>query len=135
MGNFAGYHPEGAVAVLLESPSSTNFVDKLQVRLMYNSKIPWKFRSFLPMIPLRDAPGTELLQQEVMLTNNKSDSVGSASTWLTGISALMRSDSLWDLSGLNPCADRANMLAGLRDWERWKGRGKYEAGNKKVESV
>ncbi|HQQ98825.1 MAG TPA: carboxypeptidase-like regulatory domain-containing protein [Cyclobacteriaceae bacterium] len=122
----------GAVAVLLESPSTTNFVDKLQVRLMYNSKDTLKFRlHFFAYDSLRDAPGVELLRQEVMLIEHKRFG------WLRFnlVNRDIRIDAKRFFVGfewIESRADRANMLAGLRDWERWR-KQQYEAGNQKVE--
>lgn len=121
----------GTVALLLESPSSTNFVDKLQVRLMFNSKDTLKFRlHFFAYDSIRDAPGAELLQDEVMLTEQKRFG------WLryTLVSKDIRINARRFFVGfewIDTRSMRARMVAGLKEWEGWK-RQQYESGNKKV---
>lgn len=122
----------GTVAMLLESPSSTNFVDKLQVRLMYNSKDTLKFRlHFFTYDSLRDSPGEELLHDEVMLTEQKRFG------WLryTLVTKDIRINAKRFFVGfewIDTRAVRAKMVAGLKEWEDWK-KQQYESGNKKVE--
>ena len=122
----------GAVALLLESPSSTNYIDKLQVRLMYNSKDTLRFRlHFFAYDSIRDAPGEELMLDEVMLTEQKRFG------WLryTLVNKDIRINAKRFFVGfewIDTRAVRARMVAGLRDWEVWK-KQQYESGNKKVE--
>jgi hypothetical protein len=122
----------GTVAMLLESVSSTNFVDKLQVRLMYNSKDTLRFRlHFFAYDSLHDKPGEELMTKEVMLTEQKRFG------WLRYnlISEDIRIDQKKFFVGfewIDTRATRARMIEGLRAWELWKQQ-QYSAGNKKVE--
>lgn len=124
----------GAVALLVEAPASPIFVDKLQVRLMYNSKDTARLRlHFFAYDSLHDRPGEELLTKEIILEERKRFG------WLR-----------FDLSDKNILLDkkkffvgfewiddqqtRKRMISGLKEWEAWK-RAQFEAGNKKVEKI
>ncbi|MFZ6013475.1 MAG: carboxypeptidase-like regulatory domain-containing protein, partial [Bacteroidota bacterium] len=62
----------GAIAILVESPTVPVFVEKLQVRLMYNSKDTLKLRFHLYAYDsVRQLPGRELLSKEIILKENK----------------------------------------------------------------
>lgn len=124
----------GAVALLVESPRSTSYVDKLQVRLMYNSKDTLRFRlHFYAYDSIRDTPGAELLRREVMLTETKRFG------WLRFDLAdqdvrIYEKKFLVGLEWIDDRKTRREMLIGLRDWERWK-KAQFESGNKKVEQI
>jgi len=58
----------GAVAVLVKFPSIPFRIEKLQVRLLYNSKDTCKLRlHFYAYDPARNVPTRELLSKEIML--------------------------------------------------------------------
>ncbi len=124
----------GAIALLLESPKHTSYLDKLQVRLMYNSKDTLKFRlHFYAYDSVRDAPGAELLQKEVILTEYKRFG------WLRFDLAdkdirIYEKKFLVGFEWIDDRKTRKEMIAGLHDWDRWK-KEQSQAGNKKVEVV
>jgi hypothetical protein len=124
----------GAVAILLKADEAPFIVDKLQVRLMYNSKDTLAFRlHFYSWDSIRNQPGKELLNKEIILTESKrygwlrfdlrkQEIVISERKFLVGFE--------W----IDKRAMRTAMIAGLKEWERWKGE-QYKAGNTKVELV
>ncbi|MGE0771977.1 MAG: carboxypeptidase-like regulatory domain-containing protein [Cyclobacteriaceae bacterium] len=124
----------GAVAMLVEAPAAPVFIEKFQVRLMYNSKDTLKLRlHFYALDTLSGGPGHELLQKEVMLTETKKYG------WLRydlrhlGIS-IPHQQFFVGLEWIDERATRQQMINGLRDWEQWK-KIQFEEGNNKVERI
>jgi hypothetical protein len=122
----------GAVALLVESPGTASYVEKLQVRLMYNSKDTLQFRlHFYAYDAARDAPGAELLQKEIILKET------SRFGWLRynleeHDIRIYEKKFFVGFEWIDDRKTRTQMMAGLKDWNRWK-KEQYEAGNKKVE--
>lgn len=124
----------GAIALLVKAPSVPFLLEKLQVRLMYNSKDTCKLRlHFYAFDTLRQVPTNELLMREIILKETKRFG------WLR-----------FDLSAYNINLDekyfcvafewienrqtRKSMLEGLQDWEKWK-KAQFDMGNKNAEKI
>jgi len=122
----------GAVALLVEAPRAPFYIEKLQLRLMYNSKDTIKFRFHVyEFDSINRKPGKDLLNREIILTEQKKFG------WLR-----------FDLAHENIMVDkrkicigfewiddrqyRMGMINGLRQWELWK-KEQFALGNKKVE--
>lgn len=122
----------GAVALLLESPGRASYVEKLQVRLMYNSKDTLQFRlHFYAYDAARDAPGAELFQKEIILKET------SRFGWLrynleVHDIRIYEKKFFVGFEWIDDRKTRTQMVAGLKDWNRWK-KEQFDAGNKKVE--
>ncbi len=124
----------GAVALLVESPRTPAYVDKLQVRLMYNSKDTLKFRFHIYAYDSTyDRPGEELLTKEIMLTETKRFG------WLRF--DMSKQDIRIDakrffiaFEWIDDRETRDTMLKGLRAWERWKME-QFNDHNEKVEKI
>jgi hypothetical protein len=124
----------GAVALLLKSPQVPFHIEKLQVRLMYNSKDTLKLRFHVyEFDSIKRQPGKELLTREIILKENKRFG------WLRF--DLSNENIL--LNGRRVCIafewidernDRKKMLSGLWDWEKWKEL-QFKLGNKKVQFI
>jgi hypothetical protein len=124
----------GAVALLVESPGIPAFIEKLQVRLMYNSKDTIKLRLHIYAFDsLKQEPGAELLQKEIILSENKRfgwlrfnlsqyDIFVNARKFVVGFE--------W----IDDQATRTKMVSGLRQWELWKAE-QFKTGNASVEWV
>ena len=62
----------GAVALLVEAPRAPFYIEKLQLRLMYNSKDTIKFRFHVyEFDSINRKPGKDLLNREIILTEEK----------------------------------------------------------------
>ena len=124
----------GAVALLVEAPRAPFYIEKLQLRLMYNSKDSIKFRFHVyEFDSINRKPGKDLLNREIILTEEKKFG------WLR-----------FDLSHENITINnrkicigfewiddrqyRIGMINGLRQWELWK-KEQFALGNKKVEYI
>ena len=124
----------GAVALLVEAPRAPFYIEKLQLRLMYNSKDTIKFRFHIyEFDSINRKPGKDLLNREIILTEQKKFG------WLR-----------FDLSRENITVNRKKicigfewidvrqyrmgMINGLRQWELWK-KEQFALGNKKVEYI
>jgi hypothetical protein len=124
----------GAVALMVESPRMPIYIEKLQVRLMYNSKETLTLRlHFFEYDSLLDRPGAELLTKEIMLRENKR--FGWARFDLSEYNiTLNRNKFFVAFEWIDDQQTRSRMLTGLRAWESWK-KEQYLAGNKKVECI
>ncbi|HTH55395.1 MAG TPA: carboxypeptidase-like regulatory domain-containing protein [Cyclobacteriaceae bacterium] len=124
----------GAVALLIESPSTPCQIERLQVRLMYNSKKELMLRlHFFSFDSTRQMPGEELLKREIILTEtqrfgwlrfdlSKDDIVVYEKRFFVAFE--------W----IDDRQTRNSLLTGFRAWENWK-RNEYQAGNQKVEKI
>jgi hypothetical protein len=122
----------GAVALLLEAPANPVYVEKLQVRLMYNSKDTLTLRlHFFDYDSIFDCPGKELLAKEILLQENKR--FGWLRFDLSKHSIIVNNKKFFvAFEWIDDQQTRSRMLSGLRAWEKWK-KEQYLAGNKKVE--
>jgi hypothetical protein len=124
----------GAVALLVESPTIPFHIEKLQVRLMYNSRDTLKFRFHIyEFDSVNRRPGKDLLAQETILTENKKFG------WLrfdlgTKNIILNRKQVCIGFEWIDDRKDRVAMLEGLRAWEAWK-KEQFDLGNKKVQLI
>ena len=124
----------GAVALLIESPGNPVYVERLQVRLMYNSKDTLILRlHFFDYDSVLDCPGKELLAKEILLRENKR--FGWLRFDLSKHSIIVNRKKFFvAFEWIDDQQTRSRMLNGLRTWERWK-KEQYLAGNKKVEYI
>jgi hypothetical protein len=124
----------GAVALLVESPSTPFQVEKLQVRLMYNSKKELALRLHIfSFDSTRQSPGEELLNREIILKETKR--FGWIRFDLSQQDIVVRQKKfLIGFEWIDDRQTRKALLNGLRAWEKWK-RDEYKAGNQKVEKV
>lgn len=124
----------GTIALLVEAPVSFFEVEKLQVRLMYNSKPLLQFRFHIYSFDsLRQIPGEELLTREVVLRENKK--FGWLRFDLSEYQIFLNHKKF--LIGFEWIEDRAArnaLLKSLREWEQWK-KELYQTGNEKVERI
>ena len=124
----------GAVAVLLESPEKGFYVDKLQYRLLFNSKDTSRFRlHFFEYDSINDGPGKELLDEEIFLEGTKRFGWERFDLRSYGI-YIPNKKFFVAYEWVEERAQREKMLEGLKDWEDWK-RKEYVSGNSKVELV
>jgi hypothetical protein len=124
----------GAVALLIEAPGNPVYAEKLQVRLMYNSKDTLTLRlHFFDYDSILDCPGTELLAKEILLQENKR--FGWLRFDLSKHSIIVNKKKFFiAFEWIDDQQTRSRMLSGLRTWEKWK-KEQYVAGNKKVEYI
>jgi hypothetical protein len=124
----------GAVALLVESPRAPFHIEKLQVRLMYNSKDTLKLRFHVYAFDsIKKQPGKELLTREIILIENKR--FGWLRFDLSNENILLEEKRVCiGFEWIDERHDRIRMLTGLRDWERWKEL-QFNLGNKKVQFV
>jgi len=124
----------GAVALLLESPSTPFQVEKLQVRLMYNSKKELALRlHFFSFDSIRQSPDEELLTHEVIL--NETKRFGWLRFDLSRENILLNQKKVFvAFEWLDDRQTRDSFLKGLHAWEKWK-RDEFNSGNQKVEKV
>jgi hypothetical protein len=122
----------GAVALLVEAPKTPLFVEKLQVRLMYNSKDTARLRlHFFDYDSLHDRPGEELLSKEIVLEERKR--FGWLRFDLSEKNILLDQKKFFvGFEWIDDMQTRKRMISGLKKWEAWK-RAQFQAGNKKVE--
>jgi hypothetical protein len=124
----------GAVALLLEAPQAPVFVEKLQVRLMYNSKDTAVFRlHFYEYDSTADSPGRELLSKEVLLRGTK------RFDWLRfdlreHEITLPHRKFFVGFEWIDSEAERRAMITGLKKWEAWKAE-QHTAGSPRVSVV
>jgi predicted choloylglycine hydrolase len=124
----------GTVAVLIESPSMPFSVEKLQVRLMYNSKDTCKLRlHFYSYDSAKKIPGHELLSKEIILKETKRFGWLRFSLSAQGI-ILNEKHFFIGFEWIDDRQTRKSLLEGFRDWEKWK-KDQYEIGNKSVEYI
>lgn len=124
----------GAVALLVTSPGIPFNLERLQVRLMYNSKDTLKLRFHVfEFDSLRQQPGDELLKREIILTENKK--FGWLRFDLDKEKILLNQKYVCiGFEWIEERNDRMKMLAGLRDWEKWK-ESQFKLGNKKIQYI
>lgn len=124
----------GAVALLLQAPSVNAIVNKLQVRLMYNSKDTLTLRlHFYEYDSINQIPGKEILRKEILLRERKR--FGWLRFDLRKHDIVINSQKFFVAFEWIENRDvRSKMLAGLRQWEMWK-KTEYERGNAKVERI
>ncbi len=124
----------GAVALLVESPGRAWYADKLQFRLMYNSKDTLKFRFHIYAYDsIRKAPGEELLSKEIILKDNKR--FGWVRCDLSSYDIQVGEKKFFiGFEWIDDRLSREKMLKGLRAWERWKME-QYHNHNQKVEQI
>ena len=124
----------GAVALLVEAPRTPFNLEKLQVRLMYNSKDTLKLRFHVfAYDSLKHQPGNELLTKEIILKENKR--FGWLRFDLSNENILLNQKYVCiGFEWIDERNDRIKMLAGLRDWEKWK-EAQFNLGNKKVQYI
>ena len=121
----------GAVALLVEAPGQPVYVEKLQVRLMYNSRDTLTLRLHLyDYDSLHHRPGDELLTNEILLRENKK--FGWLRFDLSAYSIVVsRKKFFVAFEWIDDQQTRTRMLIGLHAWEQWK-KEQYQAGNPKV---
>ncbi len=124
----------GAVALLVESPQSPAYIDKLQVRLMYNSKDTLSFRLHVYAFDsVLQIPGQELLSREVILKESKR--FGWLRFDLASSGIVVKEKKFFiGFEWIDDSHTRRKMVAGLKEWERWK-KEQFEAHNEKVERL
>ncbi len=124
----------GAIALLVKSPSIPYDIEKLQVRLMYNSKDTCKLRlHFYAYDSVRNAPSNELLTKEIILKETKR--FGWLRFNLSGYEIVLNEKYfLIGLEWIDDNQTRKSLMAGFRDWEKWK-KDQYDSGNKSVEYI
>jgi hypothetical protein len=124
----------GTVAILLDPSENVFFIDKLQVRLMYNSKDTATFRlHFYEWDSLGNKPGKELLKREIIL--RKAKRFGWLNFDLSYYDLVFDNKSIVvGFEWLEDRKQRDSLLIGLKEWSNWKER-QYLLGNKKVEMV
>jgi hypothetical protein len=124
----------GVVALMVEAPEAPILVDKLQVRLMYNSRDTLKFRFHLYAYDtVNQVPGVELLNKEIILRETKKFG------WLRfdlarEMMVISHRRFCIGFEWIDDRNTRTRMLAGLQAWEKWR-RNEYEKGNPNVEKV
>ncbi|GHN00962.1 hypothetical protein WSM22_24510 [Cytophagales bacterium WSM2-2] len=124
----------GTIALLVESPSVPFDIEKLQVRLLYNSKETLMLRLHLfTYDTARQIPGEDLLTKEIILKEEKRFG------WLRfDLSeyqiTLMRKKFFIGFEWIDDRETRNSLLKGLKEWEKWK-RDQYNSGNEKVERL
>ena len=124
----------GAVALLVTSPGIPFNLEKLQVRIMYNSKDTLKLRFHVfEFDSLRQQPGNELLTREIILTENKKFGWLRFDLYKENILLNQRYVCI-GFEWIDDRNDRIKMLAGLRDWEKWK-ESQFNLDNKKVQYI
>ncbi|MEM6358886.1 MAG: carboxypeptidase-like regulatory domain-containing protein [Bacteroidota bacterium] len=124
----------GAVALLIEAPSAPVWVNKVQLRLLYNSKDTSRFRlRFYSYDSLTGAPGAELLNKDVILRENRR--FGWMRFDLLSHDIFINERKVFvGFEWLDERRSREQFLAGLAKWEAWK-KSEYEKGNSKVEFI
>jgi len=124
----------GAVALLVEAPANPVYVEKLQVRLMYNSKDTLTLRlHFFDYDSILNCPGKELGEKEILLQENKR--FGWLRFDLSKHSIIVNKKKFFvAFEWIDNQQTRSRMLSGLRAWEKWK-KEQYLAANKKVEYI
>ena len=121
----------GVVALLVESPSIPFRIEKLQVRLMYNSKDTLKFRLHVyEFDSITQRPGKDLLQEEIFL--NETKKFGWVRFDLNEHKILIDKKKICvGFEWIEDLQTRKDMLDGLRQWEAWK-KDQFAKGNEKV---
>jgi hypothetical protein len=124
----------GAVALLVEAPGQPFYLEKLQVRLMYNSKDTLKLRFHVfTYDSIKHQPGNELLTKEIILMENKR--FGWLRFDLSKENIFLNQKYVCiGFEWIDERNDRIKMLAGLRDWEKWK-EAEFKLANKKVQYI
>ena len=124
----------GAVALLVKAPSAPFHVEKLQVRLIYNSKDTSRLRlHFYAYDSVRKIPSRELLTKDIILKETKH--FGWLRYDLSSHEILLNENYfLIGFEWIDNRHARTLLLEGLRDWEKWK-KAAYENGNKNVELI
>lgn len=124
----------GTVAMLLQAEEVPAFVSKLQVRLMYNSKDTLTLRlHFYDYDSTTGAPGKELLDHEILLTETKR--YGWLRFDLSDENIVITSQPFFvGFEWIEDRHKRKEMVAGLREWHNWK-REQHEGGNSRVEAI
>lgn len=122
----------GAVAILVESPTSICRVEKLQVRLMYNSKDTSRLRlHFFAYDSVKQLPAEELLTKEIVLKGTKH--FGWLRFDLATYSIIVnRKKFAVGFEWIDDRKTRKELLTGFLNWEEWK-KEQYAAGSKRVE--
>lgn len=124
----------GAVAMLLEPPKTPCFVDRIQLRLMYNSKDTLAFRlHFYAYDSIHDQPGRELLSKEIILKEQKRYGWMSFDLKEYGI-VIDEAKFFIGFEWIDQRNERLKMIDGLLDWQRWK-ENEFKNGNPKVELI
>ncbi|MDQ2656634.1 MAG: carboxypeptidase-like regulatory domain-containing protein, partial [Bacteroidota bacterium] len=124
----------GAVALMVEAPQAPFYVDKLQVRLMYNSRDTATLRFHIyEYDSITGKPGKDLLTREVLLKDDKR--FGWMRFDLSDKSIVIDQRKVCiGFEWIDDRHTRIKMLEGLRDWDTWK-RSEFAKGNEKVEYV
>jgi hypothetical protein len=124
----------GAVALLVKSPSIPFLIEKLQVRLLYNSKDTCKLRLHLYAYDsVHNVPADELLSKEIILKETKR--FGWLRFDLSGYEITLNEKYfLIGFEWIDDRRTRKSLLEGFRDWEKWK-KEQFETGNKNVEFI
>lgn len=124
----------GAVALLVESPKAPFLIEKLQVRLMYNSKDTLKLRFHVyEFDSINKQPGKELLTRQIILKETKR--FGWLRFDLSHEKIILNNRRIFiAFEWIDERDYRLKMLQGLRHWERWK-ESQFRLGNKKVEFI
>jgi hypothetical protein len=124
----------GAVALLVEAPRAPFYIEKLQLRLMYNSKDTIKFRFHVyEFDSINRRPGKDLLNREIILTEKKK--FGWLRFDLSHENIVVNKKKICiGFEWLDDRRYRMEMIKGLRQWELWK-KEQFALGNKKVEYI
>ena len=122
----------GAIALLVEAPSVPYQMEKLQVRLLYNSKKELTLRLHIfSFDSLRQIPGEDLLTREIILKESKR--FGWLRFDLSDYRILLDQKKFFiGFEWIDTRETRNALSKGLRGWEKWK-RDQFNAGNTKVE--
>jgi hypothetical protein len=122
----------GAVALLVQTPSIPCRIEKLQVRLMYNSKDTTRLRlHFFAFDSVNNLPTRELLVKEIILKETKR--FGWLRFDLSRYEIVVNEKKfLIGFEWIDDRSTRKNLLAGFLTWEEWK-KEQYALGNKRVE--
>ena len=123
-----------AVATLFSAPVDDFYLDKLQYRLLYNSKDTSRFRLHIYAFDQScECPGQELLKEEIILEGTKR--YGWERFDVADKHIFIHQPKFFiGLEWLNDRASRKEMLDGLKDWEAWK-QSQFMEGNEKVDLV
>ncbi len=124
----------GMVAMEVNFPETPVFIEKVMVRLMYNSKDTLRFR-FHILVPnaAMDGPGDEILTKEIIL--EKEQKYG----WLRfdmekyGLETRYKKVYI-AFEWMEDRATREKMMEGFKAWEKWK-KQEYVRGNSKLERM
>ena len=124
-----------ALALYIEAPQAETFkIDLIQLRIMYSTESPFRFRLHLYEVdPITKGPGKELTPEAILLEGHKK--IGWTSMDLNESSLYLdRSTFFIGLEWITTPQQRAAIAASLAEWEQWKVT-QFHSGNPKVEII